>query len=43
MKIGVVGDVHWCAYSSILRSRGNKYSIRIENLIKSVNWAEESL
>ena len=41
MKIGVVGDVHWSKYSSIVRSRGNKYSTRLENCIKSINWAEE--
>lgn len=43
MKIGVVGDVHWCSYSSIVRSNGEKYSRRLENLIQSVNWAEEKL
>lgn len=41
MKILAIGDVHWSTYSSILRSRGEKYSKRLENLIKSVNWAEE--
>lgn len=40
MKILVVGDVHWSQYSSILRKRGVKYSYRLENLIKSINWAE---
>ena len=41
MKILVVGDVHWSQYSSILRKRGEKYSYRLENLIQSVNWAEQ--
>lgn len=41
MKIGIVGDIHWSKYSSILRSRGNKYSKRLENCIESINWAEE--
>lgn len=41
MKILVVGDVHWSQYSSILRKRGVKYSYRLENLIKSINWAED--
>lgn len=41
MKILVVGDVHWSQYSSILRKRGEKYSYRLENLIQSVDWAEE--
>lgn len=41
MKIGIVGDVHWSKYSSIVRSRGEKYSTRLENCIQSVNWAED--
>ena len=41
MKIGICGDIHWSAYSSIVRSRGNTYSTRLENLIDSVNWFEE--
>jgi len=40
MKILIVGDVHWSQYSSIIRARGNKYSLRLENLINSVTWAE---
>ena len=40
MKIGIVGDVHWSKYSSIVRSRGNVYSTRLENCIESINWAE---
>ena len=43
MKIGIVGDIHWSKYSSILRSRGKKYSKRLENCIDSINWAEELL
>lgn len=42
MKILVVGDVHWSQYSSILRKRGVKYSYRLENLIKSINWVEDT-
>lgn len=41
MKIGIVGDVHWSKYSSIVRSRGHEYTTRLENCIKSVTWAEE--
>lgn len=41
MKILVVGDVHWCAYSSTIRGRGDRYSTRLENLIRSVNWVED--
>ena len=40
MKIGIVGDVHWSRYSSILRQRGDRYSVRLENCIDSINWAE---
>lgn len=40
MRICVYGDVHWSDYSSIIRSRGQKYSKRLENLINSVSWAE---
>ena len=41
MKIGIIGDIHWSRYSSILRLRGEKYSYRLENCIKSINWAEQ--
>ena len=41
MKILVVGDIHWSAYSSILRSRGKRFSTRLEYLIKSMNWVED--
>ena len=40
MRVAVFSDVHWCQNSSIVRSRGNKYSARLENLIKSMNWME---
>lgn len=40
MKIVVSGDIHWSQYSSILRSRGTKYSVRLEGLIQSINWVE---
>lgn len=40
MKLLIYGDVHWSTYSSIIRSRGKDYSTRLENLIKSVSWAE---
>ncbi len=42
MKIAIVGDAHWCTYSSIWRQRGNKYSSRLENLINSLNWVERT-
>lgn len=40
MKYLIYSDVHFCEYSSIIRSEGQKYSTRLENLINSVNWAE---
>lgn len=42
MKLLICGDVHWSTYSSIVRRRGDKYSKRLENLINSVNWVEET-
>lgn len=41
MKIGIIGDIHFSEYSSILRTTGRKYSTRLENCIESINWAEE--
>lgn len=41
MKILVYTDNHWCQYSSIVRQKGDKYSLRLENQIKSINWAED--
>lgn len=41
MRILLFSDVHWSTYSSIVRGRGDKYSLRLENLIKSMNWVEE--
>lgn len=41
-KILICGDVHFSQYSSILRERGKKYSLRLENIIKSVNFVEET-
>ena len=40
MKICFYTDPHWSQDSSIIRSRGNKYSSRLENLIQSINWVE---
>lgn len=41
MKVCIYSDVHWCQNSSIVRSRGEHYSLRLENLINSVNWVEQ--
>lgn len=40
MKLFIYADPHWSSYSSIVRSRGEKYSTRLENLIKTINWVE---
>lgn len=40
-KVAIAGDVHWSQYSSILRKRGEKYSMRLEKLIESMNWFEQ--
>lgn len=42
MRLLVYADPHWCSYSSIVRSRGSKYSTRLENLIQSIRWAEST-
>lgn len=42
MKAAIVGDLHWCTYSSIWRQRGNRYSSRLENLIDTLNWVERT-
>lgn len=39
-KILVYGDTHFSEYSSIIRGLGEKYTVRLENLIKSINWVE---
>ena len=40
MKILIYGDCHFSTYSSIVRRRGERYSERLNNLIQSINWAE---
>ena len=42
MKFLIYTDPHFCTYSSIVRSRGNKYSTRLENLIDSLNWVQKT-
>lgn len=39
MKILIYSDNHWSQYSSIVRRRGSNYSLRLENQIQSINWA----
>ena len=41
MKICIFSDVHWSKNTSIVCSRGKKYSTRLELLIKSMNWVNE--
>ena len=41
MKILLFADLHMCPRSSIISKWGNKYPIRLENCIKSVNWLEQ--
>lgn len=41
MRVIIYTDPHWSQYSSIIRSRGKKYSQRLENLISSINWVEQ--
>lgn len=40
-KILIYSDNHFCSYSSILRGRGNKYSLRLENQLATMNWLKD--
>lgn len=40
MKILLYTDNHFSSYSSILRTRSDRFSTRLENQIQSINWAE---
>lgn len=41
MKILIFSDCHWSTNSSIVRSRGQKFSTRLEFLINSMNWLND--
>lgn len=41
MKILLYTDNHFCTNSSIIRSKGEKYSTRLENQIQSLNWVNQ--
>lgn len=41
MKLMVYADPHWSVTSSIVRSRQDKYSTRLHNLINSIQWVED--
>lgn len=40
MKFLLFTDPHWSQNSSVVRTQGQKYSTRLENLIQSMNWLE---
>lgn len=41
MKYLLYSDVHWSVKHSLVQGNSDKYSLRLTNLINSVNWAEE--
>lgn len=41
MKILLYTDNHFCESASIVNKMGVKYSLRLENQIKSINWTEQ--
>lgn len=40
-KILLFTDPHFCSYSSILRKRGDRFSMRLENQLQTMNWLKE--
>lgn len=40
MKYLLYSDNHFCQYSSIIRGRGERYSLRLENQIDTMNWIQ---
>ncbi len=42
MRLLIYADPHWSQYSSIVRKRGVEFSVRLENLINSLNWVVET-
>lgn len=40
MKVLIFTDPHFCQFSSIVRSLGKRYSLRLENQLQSINWVE---
>ena len=38
MRYLLYSDNHFCQYSSILRGRGKKYSLRLENQLDTMSW-----
>lgn len=41
MKILLYTDNHFCETASIVTKIGDKYTVRLENQLKSINWTEE--
>ena len=41
MKVLIYTDPHFCEKFSIVTKMGDKYTTRLENQIKSINWAED--
>lgn len=41
MKLLIYGDVHWSETSSLINMRQNKFSKRLELLIKSMDWVNQ--
>ena len=41
MKVLIYTDPHFCEKFSIITKMGDKYTTRLENQIKSINWAED--
>ena len=41
MRILIYTDNHFCSNSSIVRSKGQKYSARLENQIETLNWIND--
>lgn len=42
MRLLLYADPHWSINSSIVRSRGERFSTRLENLIETINWIERT-
>lgn len=40
MKICIFSDPHWCSFSSIVTDMGERFSVRLEHLIDSINFVE---
>ena len=42
MKIALATDNHFCEKSSIVQKMGTKYTLRLENQLKSIEWFENT-